>query len=217
MSTSVFVLRAFLISRENLNQSWKCFRPKQEVGLVVNLILNLRRAAGRHRSAQTNHLPTVRQEVVFWSCFLVNILVPSCFSLRELLETTCRLANALKAHRIQKGDRVAVYMLVSPLAVAAMLACARIGAVHTVAFAGFSSQALAGRIQDVGVRLPRWRRVWLHGGHRLNHRTQPPLSCWTAHLCTWIQVSRVSSTKTPCFTYTASSGGKIPHSPLEAF
>ncbi|XP_017164623.1 acetyl-coenzyme A synthetase 2-like, mitochondrial isoform X3 [Poecilia reticulata] len=136
---------------------------------------------------------------------------------RELLETTCRLANALKAHRIQKGDRVAVYMLVSPLAVAAMLACARIGAVHTVAFAGFSSQALAGRIQDVGVRLPRWRRVWLHGGHRLNHRTQPPLSCWTAHLCTWIQVSRVSSTKTPCFTYTASSGGKIPHSPLEAF
>ncbi|XP_017164624.1 acetyl-coenzyme A synthetase 2-like, mitochondrial isoform X4 [Poecilia reticulata] len=138
-------------------------------------------------------------------------------SRRELLETTCRLANALKAHRIQKGDRVAVYMLVSPLAVAAMLACARIGAVHTVAFAGFSSQALAGRIQDVGVRLPRWRRVWLHGGHRLNHRTQPPLSCWTAHLCTWIQVSRVSSTKTPCFTYTASSGGKIPHSPLEAF
>ncbi|XP_068183637.1 acetyl-coenzyme A synthetase 2-like, mitochondrial [Antennarius striatus] len=67
---------------------------------------------------------------------------------RELLETTCRLANTLKSHGIQKGDRVAVYMPVSPLAVAAMLACARIGAVHTVVFAGFSSEALAGRIQD---------------------------------------------------------------------
>ncbi|XP_068597069.1 acetyl-coenzyme A synthetase 2-like, mitochondrial [Brachionichthys hirsutus] len=67
---------------------------------------------------------------------------------RELLETTCRLANTLKSHGIQKGDRVAVYMPVSPLAAAAMLACARIGAVHTVVFAGFSSEALAGRIQD---------------------------------------------------------------------
>ncbi|XP_030297762.1 acetyl-coenzyme A synthetase 2-like, mitochondrial [Sparus aurata] len=67
---------------------------------------------------------------------------------RELLETTCRLANTLKSHGIQKGDRVAVYMPVSPLAVASMLACARIGAVHTVVFAGFSSEALAGRIQD---------------------------------------------------------------------
>ncbi|KAM3606603.1 uncharacterized protein V6R79_019490 [Siganus canaliculatus] len=69
-------------------------------------------------------------------------------SYRELLETTCRLANTLKSHGIQKGDRVAIYMPVSPLAVAAMLACARIGAVHTVVFAGFSSEALAGRIQD---------------------------------------------------------------------
>ncbi|XP_074503322.1 acetyl-coenzyme A synthetase 2-like, mitochondrial [Sebastes fasciatus] len=67
---------------------------------------------------------------------------------RELLETTCRLANTLKSHGIQKGDTVAIYMPVSPLAVAAMLACARIGAVHTVVFAGFSSEALAGRIQD---------------------------------------------------------------------
>uniref|UniRef100_H3D771 Acetyl-coenzyme A synthetase n=1 Tax=Tetraodon nigroviridis TaxID=99883 RepID=H3D771_TETNG len=67
---------------------------------------------------------------------------------RELLETTCRLANTLKRHGVQKGDRVAVYMPVSPLAVAALLACARIGAVHTVVFAGFSSEALAGRIQD---------------------------------------------------------------------
>ncbi|KAF0027920.1 hypothetical protein F2P81_020661 [Scophthalmus maximus] len=73
-------------------------------------------------------------------------------SYRELLETTCRLANTLKSHGIQKGDRVAIYMPVSPLAVAAMLACARIGAVHAVVFAGFSSEALAGRIQDAQCR-----------------------------------------------------------------
>lgn len=61
---------------------------------------------------------------------------------------TCRLANTLKDHGVLKGDRVAVYLPTSPLAVAAMLACARIGAVHTVVFAGFSAEALAGRIQD---------------------------------------------------------------------
>ncbi|KAJ8248480.1 hypothetical protein GJAV_G00242470 [Gymnothorax javanicus] len=67
---------------------------------------------------------------------------------RELQELTCRLANTLKRHGVHRGDRVAIYMPVSPLAVAAMLACARIGAVHTVVFAGFSAEALAGRIQD---------------------------------------------------------------------
>lgn len=74
--------------------------------------------------------------------------VSSRLSIRELLETTCRLANTLKSYGIQKGDRVTIYMSVSPLAVASMLACTRIGAVHTVVFAGFSSEALAGRIQD---------------------------------------------------------------------
>ncbi|XP_043913666.1 acetyl-coenzyme A synthetase 2-like, mitochondrial [Protopterus annectens] len=67
---------------------------------------------------------------------------------RKLLEMTCRLANVLKRHGIKKGDRVAIYMPVSPVAVAAMLACTRIGAVHTVVFAGFSADSLSGRILD---------------------------------------------------------------------
>uniref|UniRef100_A0A803VSY7 acetate--CoA ligase n=1 Tax=Ficedula albicollis TaxID=59894 RepID=A0A803VSY7_FICAL len=71
---------------------------------------------------------------------------------RELLDLTCRLANTLKKYGIQKGDRVAIYMSVSPLSVAAMLACARIGAVHTVVFAGFSAESLAGRIMDSGCK-----------------------------------------------------------------
>ncbi|MBN3317841.1 ACS2L synthetase, partial [Atractosteus spatula] len=69
-------------------------------------------------------------------------------SCRELLGITCQLANTLKRYGVQRGDRVAIYMPVSPLAVAAMLACARIGAAHMVVFAGFSAEALAGRIQD---------------------------------------------------------------------
>ncbi|XP_064565684.1 acetyl-coenzyme A synthetase 2-like, mitochondrial isoform X3 [Zonotrichia leucophrys gambelii] len=71
---------------------------------------------------------------------------------RELQDLTCRLANTLKKYGIQKGDRVAIYMSVSPLSVAAMLACARIGAIHTVVFAGFSAESLAGRIMDSGCK-----------------------------------------------------------------
>uniref|UniRef100_A0A6J0TMR5 Acetyl-coenzyme A synthetase n=1 Tax=Pogona vitticeps TaxID=103695 RepID=A0A6J0TMR5_9SAUR len=67
---------------------------------------------------------------------------------RELLEMTCRLGNTLKRQGVKKGDRVSIYMPPCPMAVASMLACARIGAVHTVVFAGFSSVALANRIQD---------------------------------------------------------------------
>ncbi|XP_078016650.1 acetyl-coenzyme A synthetase 2-like, mitochondrial [Epinephelus lanceolatus] len=87
---------------------------------------------------------------------------------RELLETTCRLANTLKSHGIQRGDRVAIYMPVSPLAVAAMMACARIGAVHTVVFAGFSSEALAGRIQDARCKAVVTCNQGVRGGRLIN-------------------------------------------------
>ncbi len=59
-----------------------------------------------------------------------------------------RIANMLKAHGIKRGDRVAIYMPTCPTTVAAMLACTRIGAIHSIVFAGFSDQALASRIND---------------------------------------------------------------------
>ena len=59
-----------------------------------------------------------------------------------------RVSNVLKSHGVRKGDRVAIYMPPCPLAVASMLACARIGSVHSVVFAGFSAEALASRIND---------------------------------------------------------------------
>ncbi|MDW5315753.1 acetate--CoA ligase [Rhizobium sp. PL01] len=67
---------------------------------------------------------------------------------RELHEHVCRLANVLKAKGVQKGDRVTIYMPMIPEAAYAMLACTRIGAVHSIVFGGFSPDALAGRIVD---------------------------------------------------------------------
>jgi acetyl-CoA synthetase len=67
---------------------------------------------------------------------------------RELFVEVCRFANALLAKGIGKGDRVIIYMPMVPEAAIAMLACARIGAIHSVVFAGFSSSSLADRIQD---------------------------------------------------------------------
>ena len=67
---------------------------------------------------------------------------------KELHEDVCRFANALKARGIKKGDRVTIYMPMVPEAAVAMLACTRIGAIHSVVFGGFSPDALAGRIQD---------------------------------------------------------------------
>lgn len=71
---------------------------------------------------------------------------------RELYEETCRFANLLKQQGIGRGDRVMIYMPMIPEAAAAMLACARIGAVHSVVFGGFSPESLAGRIEDCGAR-----------------------------------------------------------------
>ena len=69
-------------------------------------------------------------------------------SYTQLHEEVCRFANVLKARGVKKGDRVTIYMPMIPEATYAMLACARIGAVHSVVFGGFSPDALAGRILD---------------------------------------------------------------------
>ena len=72
---------------------------------------------------------------------------------RELLDETQRFANSLSSLGVQKGDRVNIYLPMIPEAVVAMLACARIGAVHSVVFGGFSAQALADRINDAEAKV----------------------------------------------------------------
>ncbi|HML91554.1 acetate--CoA ligase [Methyloceanibacter sp.] len=67
---------------------------------------------------------------------------------RELHDNVCRLANVLKAQGVKRGDRVTLYLPMIPAAAYAMLACARIGAIHSIVFGGFSPDSLAGRIED---------------------------------------------------------------------
>lgn len=69
---------------------------------------------------------------------------------QDLLTRTCRMANALRARGVKKGDRVVIYMPMSIEGVVAMQACARIGATHSVVFGGFSAQSLRDRVQDAG-------------------------------------------------------------------
>jgi acetyl-CoA synthetase len=75
------------------------------------------------------------------------------FTYRELYHRVCQFANALKANGIQKGDRVCLYMPMIPELAIAVLACARVGAVHSVVFAGFAAHALRDRINDAQATL----------------------------------------------------------------
>ncbi len=85
----------------------------------------------------------------------------------ELRAEVCRMANVLKARGVGKGDRVTIYMPMIPEAAYAMLACARIGAIHSVVFGGFSPDALADRIQDCDSRLVVTADEGVRGGRRI--------------------------------------------------
>jgi acetyl-CoA synthetase len=86
---------------------------------------------------------------------------------RELHERVCQLANALKSLGVQKGDRVTIYLPMIPEIAISMLACARIGAIHSVVFAGFSSEALGGRIADCASTVVITADEGLRGGKRV--------------------------------------------------
>jgi acetyl-CoA synthetase len=81
---------------------------------------------------------------------------------QQLHDEVCRFANALKVEGVKKGDRVMIYLPMVPEAAIAMLACARIGAVHSVVFGGFSAESLKDRIQDCGARVV----ITADGGYR---------------------------------------------------
>ena len=98
---------------------------------------------------------------------------------RELYHRVCRLANALRSLGVQKGDRVTIYLPMIPEAAVAMLACARIGAIHSVVFGGFSPDSLAGRIADcastVVITVGRGR-AWRQA-HRAQGERRPGAEC----------------------------------------
>jgi acetyl-CoA synthetase len=86
---------------------------------------------------------------------------------RELHARVCRLGNALRNLGVRKGDRVTIYLPMIPEAVVAMLACARIGAVHSVVFAGFAPHSIADRIADCGSKLVITADEGLRGGRKV--------------------------------------------------
>ncbi|MES2771159.1 MAG: acetate--CoA ligase [Pseudomonadota bacterium] len=108
-----------------LNASYNCLDRHVEAGLGDKTALTLERDDGQ----------------------LIRV------NYRQLLSQVARLANALKAQGVRKGDRVVIYMPMSIEGVVAMQACARLGAIHSVVFAGFSAQSLRDRINDAGASL----------------------------------------------------------------
>ena len=86
---------------------------------------------------------------------------------RELHDQVCRMANVLRNRNVEKGDRVTIYLPMIPEAAYAMLACARIGAIHSVVFGGFSPDSLAGRIEDCQSKVVITADEGLRGGRKV--------------------------------------------------
>ena len=109
------------------------------------------------------HLPTRGDEVaIIWEGD--DPKDSATLTYRQLHAEVCRMANVLKARGVAKGDRVTIYLPMIPAAAVAMLACARIGAVHSVVFGGFSPDSIAGRIQDCGSTIVITADEGLRGG-----------------------------------------------------
>ena len=135
---------------------------------------------------------------------------------KQLHHEVCRFANVLKRNGIKKGDRVLIYLPMVPEAAIAMLACARIGAVHSVVFGGFSAQSVADRIQDSQAKLV----ITADGGFRrgavvpLKKNVDDALTLKDAGGSCWPRRSRRSSccagpTRTTSFQPRAATSGGI--------
>lgn len=86
---------------------------------------------------------------------------------QEVYENVCRLANLMQSHGVKKGDRVCLYLPMIPELAYSVLACARLGAIHSVVFAGFSSDALKGRVQDAECKFIITANEGLRGGKKI--------------------------------------------------
>jgi acetyl-CoA synthetase len=105
---------------------------------------------------------------------------------RELHEEVCKFANVLKERGVEKGDRVSLYLPMIPEAAVAMLACTRIGAVHSIVFGGFSPEALASRIQDSDCRVVITADQSMRGGRRVPLKSNADVAlahCPNVHTC----------------------------------
>jgi acetyl-CoA synthetase len=113
---------------------------------------------------------------------------------RELHDEVCRFANVLKARGVKKGDRVTIYLPMIPEATFAMLACARIGAVHSVVFGGFSPDSLAGRIEDAKSAVVITADEGLRGGRKVPLKANADVAAERAGNVTGMVVVRRTGT-----------------------
>ena len=116
------------------------------------------------------------------------------WSYRRLYQEVCRFANALKTIGIQRGDRVIVYMPMRPEAVVCMQACARIGAVHSVVFGGFSAKSLQDRIQDAGAKIVITADESVRGGKTIPLKNTVDEALIAAPVSTVIVLQRTGAT-----------------------
>jgi acetyl-CoA synthetase len=152
---------------EQANELITWSQPWQKVLLGSFDNLDVRWFQGGYLNAAFNcldrHLDQRSDQVaLIWESDDPN--VSSTLTYRELFESVCRFANALKQLGVKKGDRICIYLPMIPEAAIAMLACARIGAIHSVVFGGFSAESLKSRIIDADCRVVITANEGLRGG-----------------------------------------------------
>ena len=117
---------------------------------------------------------------------------------KQLYADVCRFANVLKARGIKKGDRVTIYMPMIPETAISMLACARIGAIHSVVFGGFSPDSLAGRIEDCKSNVIVTADEGIRGGRKIPLKANADTACDKAGGVTSVIVSSVQMRRSTC-------------------
>lgn len=169
------------------------------------------------------HLPARAEQTAFiWEGD--NPSDSLAISYRSLHENVCRLANVLKAQGIKKGDTVCIYMPMIPEAAYAMLACARIGAIHSVVFGGFSPEALKDRLLDAGCRLVITADEGLRGGKTVPLKANvdaalvhcPDVTCVLVVTRTQGAIHWQPKRDINCLEAMAAASGDCPIEPMEA-
>lgn len=170
---------AFLTWQKPWSQVIKSDLKKGEVAWFVDGKLNV------SVNCIDRHLPArAQQTAIIWEGD--DPSEDQFVTYQDLHDQVCRLANALRERGVKKGDRVCIYMPMIPEAAYAMLACTRIGAIHSIVFGGFSPEALKDRIQDANCQVVITADEGLRGGKRvpLKKNTDIALAqCPDVHTC----------------------------------